>query len=69
MPSLNLPSRAHSDAASGENVFQLHQTLEMIGNATINGYLQARYLNTFKRHFTQRTFPIFWFNVHARKPL
>ncbi|WP_182963035.1 DUF6701 domain-containing protein [Aeromonas veronii] len=31
---------------------QLHQTLEMIGNATINGYLQARYLNTFKRQST-----------------
>lgn len=31
---------------------QLHQTLELIGNATINGYLQARYLKTFRHQST-----------------
>ncbi|WP_421187623.1 DUF6701 domain-containing protein [Aeromonas sanarellii] len=31
---------------------QLHQTLEMIGNAAINGYLQARYLKTFRHQST-----------------
>ena len=44
--------RITAAGSRSDPTLQLHQTLEMIGNATINGYLQARYLNTFKRQST-----------------
>ncbi|MGL6428928.1 MULTISPECIES: DUF6701 domain-containing protein [Aeromonas] len=36
----------------GDLTLRLHQTLEVSGNGTLNGYLQARYLKTFKHQST-----------------
>ena len=45
-------SRISAAGSRSDLTLLLHQTLEVSGNGTINGYLQARYLKTFKHQST-----------------
>ncbi|WP_326511083.1 DUF6701 domain-containing protein [Aeromonas caviae] len=45
-------SRISAAGSRSDLTLQLHQTLEVSGNGTLNGYLQARYLKTFKHQST-----------------
>ena len=45
-------SRISTAGSRSDLTLQLHQTLEVSGNGTLNGYLQARYLKTFKHQST-----------------
>ncbi|MFQ2893878.1 DUF6701 domain-containing protein [Aeromonas caviae] len=45
-------SRISAAGSRSDLTLLLHQTLEVSGNGTLNGYLQARYLKTFKHQST-----------------
>ncbi|BBR08635.1 DUF6701 domain-containing protein [Aeromonas caviae] len=45
-------SRISAAESRSDLTLQLHQTLEVSGNGTLNGYLQASYLKTFKHQST-----------------
>lgn len=45
-------SRISAAGSRSDLTLQLHQTLEVSGNGTLNGYLQASYLKTFKHQST-----------------